>query len=124
MESRKKSILIVDDSPTMRQLLKMMLIKYILCDISEAADGLEAFKKIRQGQFDLVVTDINMPRMHGLALVQKVREEAGLETPMIIVTTKGAEKDRDLGMDLGANAYITKPVNGIRLAEAVKSLMG
>jgi CheY-like chemotaxis protein len=108
MSSEAMHILVVDDSSTMRQLLKMMLSKYTRCKISEAADGQEAFEKIEKEQFDLILTDINMPRMHGLDL---------------IITTKGAEKDRDLGMQLGANAYITKPVNGNALADTVKSLI-
>jgi two-component system chemotaxis response regulator CheY len=123
MSSEAMHILVVDDSSTMRQLLKMMLSKYTRCKISEAADGQEAFEKIEKEQFDLILTDINMPRMHGLDLVKKVREESSTDLPMIIITTKGAEKDRDLGMQLGANAYITKPVNGNALADTVKSLI-
>jgi two-component system chemotaxis response regulator CheY len=123
MSDQAKHILVVDDSSTMRQLLKMMLKKYAPCRISEAADGQEAFEKIEKEQFDLILTDINMPRMHGLDLVKKVREESSADLPMIIITTKGAEEDRDLGMQLGANAYITKPVNGNKLADTVKSII-
>lgn len=124
MEGSRKRVLVVDDSSTMRQLVKMMLSKYTACEISEAQDGQEAFEKMGSETFDLVITDINMPRMHGLALVQKVRQEAGLPTPIIMLTTKGSEKDRDLGLELGANAYLTKPLNGPRLAEAIRSLIG
>ena len=123
MEKKAKRILVVDDSATMRQLVRMMVIKYTGCVVSEARDGQEAFEMIGAESFDLVVTDINMPRMHGLALVEKVRKE-GLDIPIIIVTTMGGEKDRELGMELGANAYVTKPVNGVHLAEAIKSLLG
>jgi DNA-binding response OmpR family regulator len=72
--------------------------------------------------FDLVVTDINMPRMHGLAFIEKVRKE-GRDIPIIIVTTMGGEKDREMGMELGANAYVTKPVNGVKLGETIQSLL-
>jgi CheY-like chemotaxis protein len=122
MEKKEKRVLVVDDSSTMRQLVRMMVIKYTGCVVSEARDGQEAFEMIGAEPFDLVVTDINMPRMHGLALVEKVRKE-GLDIPIIIVTTMGGEKDRELGMELGANAYVTKPVNGVKLAEAIKSLL-
>ena len=122
MENRTRRILVVDDSATMRQLVRMMVIKYTGCAVSEAGDGQEVFEMIRAESFDLVVTDINMPRMHGLAFVEKVRKE-GLDIPIIIVTTMGGEKDRELGMELGANAYVTKPVNGVNLAEAIKSLL-
>ena len=123
MSDQAKHVLVVDDSSTMRQLLKMMLAKYARCRVSEAADGQEAFEKIEKERLDLVLTDINMPRMHGLDLVRKVREESSPDLPMIIITTKGAEEDRDLGMRLGANAYITKPVNGNNLADTVKSVI-
>ena len=119
----KKRILVVDDSATMRQLLKMMITKYMPCEIVLAEDGQEALEKVEAEHFDLVITDIQMPRMHGLAFVEKVRKEKKIDTPIIMVTTKGAEKDRDMGMELGANAYITKPVNGLKLADAIKTLI-
>ena len=119
----RKKVLVVDDSSTMRQLVKMMLVKCAAFDISEAVDGQDAFEKLGSGQFDLVLTDINMPRMDGLELVRKVRESHGGEPPMVIITTMGAEGDRDRGMQLGANAYITKPINSMKLAETVKSLI-
>jgi DNA-binding response OmpR family regulator len=122
MEKRAKRVLVVDDSSTMRQLVRMMVIKYTGCEVLEARDGQEAFEMIGAEPFDLVVTDINMPRMHGLALIEKMRKE-GHDLPIIIVTTLGGEKDRELGMELGANAYVTKPVNGVKLAEAIKSLL-
>jgi two-component system chemotaxis response regulator CheY len=123
MISQQKKILVVDDSSTMRQLIKMMLAKYGACDITEAVDGQDAFEKIGEGQFDLVLTDVNMPRMDGLNLVQKVRESHGAGLPMVIITTMGAETDRDRGMELGANAYITKPISGSKLAETLKVLI-
>lgn len=123
MISERKKVLVVDDSSTMRQLIKMMLGKCGTFDISEAADGQEALEKIGGEQLDLVLTDINMPRMTGLELVQKVREDHGRELPMIIITTMGAEGDRDRGMQLGADAYITKPISSMKLAETVKSLI-
>lgn len=122
MEKKAKRILVVDDSATMRQLVRMMVIKYTGCEVSEARDGQEAFEMVGAEPFDLVVTDINMPRMHGLAFIEKVRKE-GLDIPIIIVTTMGGEKDRELGMELGANAYVTKPVNGVKLGETIQSLL-
>ena len=123
MTSSQKKVLVVDDSSTMRQLIKMMLLKCAPCEVSEAVDGQDAFEKIGQGHFDLVLTDINMPNMTGLDLVRKVREVQGTGLPMIIITTKGSDDDKNLGMELGANAYITKPISSIKLAEIVKSLI-
>ena len=122
MNSEQKKILVVDDSPTVRQLIKMMLAKYGPCDVSEAVDGEDAFEKIGRRGFDLVLTDINMPRMTGLDLVRKVRESYGPEPPMVIITTMGAEQDRDKGLELGADAYLTKPISGNKLAETLKTL--
>ena len=124
MEGSVKKILVVDDSVTMRQLIKMVLLKHLPCQISEAQDGLDALAKLKGGTFDLIVTDVNMPRMDGLGLVRTVREVLNLTVPIIIVTTKGAEADRDMGLKLGANAYLTKPINGLQVSKTVSELLG
>jgi two-component system chemotaxis response regulator CheY len=124
MENGKKSILVVDDSRTMRQLLIMLLKKALSCDVMEAEDGLEAVEKLGGNRFDLVITDINMPRMNGLSLIQKIRSEMGLKVPIIIVTTMGKEEDRDTGLKLGADNYITKPVHGNVLTKMATELIG
>lgn len=100
-----------------------MLSRYYLCDITGAVDGADAYSKIASGTFDLLVTDINMPRMTGLALIKKLREEQKNSIPIIVVTTKGAARDQEKGMEMGADAYITKPVNGYRLAKKVGALL-
>ena len=124
MEGSVKKILVVDDSITMRQLIKMVLLKHLPCQITEAQDGLDALGKLKDGGFDLIVTDVNMPRMDGLGLVRSVREVLKLTVPIIIVTTKGAEADRDMGLNLGANAYLTKPINGLQVSKTVSELIG
>jgi two-component system chemotaxis response regulator CheY len=116
-------ILVADDSATMRHLIGVMLSRYYLCDITEAVDGADAYSRLSNGTFDLLVTDVNMPRMTGLALVKKIREEQKNSIPVIIVTTMGAARDQEKGMEMGADAYITKPVNGYRLAEKVGALL-
>jgi two-component system, chemotaxis family, chemotaxis protein CheY len=124
MEGEVKRILVVDDSGTMRQLMKMVLIKHMACEIVEAQDGLDALGKLKDGVFDLVVTDVNMPRMDGLGFVRAAREQLKSTVPIIIVTTKGAEADRDKGLQLGANAYLTKPINGTQVVKTVSELIG
>jgi two-component system chemotaxis response regulator CheY len=119
----KKQILVVDDSRTMRQLLRMVLGRSFACEVCEAEDGNDAVGKIQSGDFDLVITDINMPNMNGLALVSTVREELNLNTPIIIVSTMGQEEDRDKGISLGADSYVTKPVDGTKLVSAVSGLL-
>jgi two-component system chemotaxis response regulator CheY len=123
MSGEKLKILVVDDSPTMRQLLKMFLTQHLNCLVEEAPDGLQASKMITTKVYDLVVTDINMPVMDGLKLVAMVRSELKLPVPIIIVTTRGAEKERDEGLALGANAYITKPMDSLALIKKVRELL-
>ena len=123
MENGKKNILVVDDSRTVRQLLKLVISRYLPCLIVEAEDGEDAAQKLTEQRFDLLITDINMPRMNGLSLVSKVRGEMGMDLPIIIVTTMGKEEDRDKGLELGADFYVTKPVSGPSLLEAVSRLV-
>jgi len=118
----RKRILVVDDSSTMRQLLKMILAKHVACEIVEAADGQEALERLRAGGVDLVLSDVNMPRLDGLGFVRAVRQELGSDVPIIMVTTKGGEEDRDKALALGANTYLTKPVNGAQVVRAIASL--
>ena len=123
MTADKKNILIVDDSRTVRQLLKKVLARGLPCHITEAEDGLQALKTLQTGTFDLVITDINMPNMDGLTLVKKVRTDMGLTVPMIIITTLGKESDRDRGLELGADSYLTKPFNGPNVIKAAMELL-
>ena len=122
-ELEKKSILLVDDSRTVRQFLKLVLSRYLHCDITEAEDGIQAMARLSYGSYDLMITDINMPQMNGLSLIKKVRGEMQLNVPIIIVTTMGLESDRDAGLELGANAYVTKPVTGPNLVQEASALL-
>ncbi|MDT8367258.1 MAG: response regulator [bacterium] len=123
MSEAKKNILIVDDSRTVRQLLKLILLKGLKCQITEAQDGLEAMEILQDAPFDLVITDINMPNMNGLSLVSKVRSELELKVPIIIITTMGKEEDRDKGLVLGADSSLTKPFNGPNVVKAASDLL-
>ncbi|MFZ3072234.1 MAG: response regulator [Thermodesulfobacteriota bacterium] len=116
-------VLIIEDSPTMRQLLVFTLKRMRELEIEQAADGVEGFKKLATGKFDLILTDINMPIMDGLKFVGLLRNDAANENkgvPIIIITTEGGESERDQGLALGANSYITKPINAVSLISAVK----
>ncbi len=118
------TFLIVEDSPTMRQLLAFSLRRLNDCRIIEAVDGVDALKKLTTERVDLVITDINMPMMDGLKLIALIRGNARTKTlPIIIVTTEGAEEDRKRGLALGADAYIPKPVQPSELLEKVASLL-
>lgn len=114
-----KKILLADDSTIMRMVLVMHLKRFTGATIVEAANGREALAKLAQDRFDLLLTDINMPEMNGIELVRHLRMGLRSDIPIIIISTKGEAKDRDLGMSLGANSYLTKPVNVKDLIMAV-----
>lgn len=119
------TFLIVEDSPTMRQLLVFSLRRLKECRIIEAVDGVDALKKLTTERVDLVITDINMPMMDGLKLISLIRGNARTRSlPIIIVTTEGAEEDRRRGLALGANAYIPKPIQPSELLKTIASLLG
>lgn len=116
--------LVVEDSPTMRQLIVFALSRVKALKVVEADDGVDALKKLSQQHFDVLITDINMPMMDGLKLVSMVRkDEVHKEIPIIIITTEGAQEDRQRALSLGANAYITKPIQAPQVISKVKELL-
>jgi CheY-like chemotaxis protein len=118
-----KTFLVVDDSATMRQLICLTLRRVKGCQVVEAADGVEAAAMLRSGSFDLVIADIKMPNMDGLALVKHIRQDLMLtDLPVVIITTKGEDGDRDEGLRAGANAYLTKPLSGPMLFQLIEQL--
>jgi len=122
--SRKLAALVVEDSPTMRQLIVFALRRIQRLAIVEAEDGLEALKKLAAQRFDIVLTDINMPVMDGLKLIHRIRSDDALkDIPVVIITTEGGTEDRQRALALGANAYITKPIQGPHVLATVKDLL-
>ena len=122
--SSATTFLIVEDSPTMRQLLAFSLRRLKECRIIETVDEVDALKKLITERVDLVITDINMPMMDGLKLISLIRGNARTKSvPIIIVTTEGAEEDRKRGLALGANAYIAKPIQPSELLKTVAALL-
>lgn len=107
-----KTILVADDSQTMRMFILFHLIKMLRgVKIVEAENGADAVEKLRNREVDLILTDMNMPILDGAGLVHAVREELKRDTPIIVITTMGQVKDRERGLALGANGYLTKPIN-------------
>jgi len=120
----QKRILIVEDSPTMRQLLVFALRRLKNVDIVEAQDGMDGLRKVSSDHFDIALIDINMPVMDGLKLIRLMRSEESLkEIPIVVITTEGASDDRDRAISLGANEYLTKPIQANEVLSVVKSLM-
>jgi two-component system chemotaxis response regulator CheY len=108
----------------MRQLIVFALGRVRNLDVVEADDGVDGLKKLAAGKFDLVITDINMPIMDGLKLVKRIRTDAvHRDVPIMIITTEGAAEDRQRALQLGANAYITKPIQAPQVISKVKELL-
>ena len=122
--STEYTCLVVEDSPMMRQLLVFALSRVKNLKVTEADDGVDGLRKLAGNKFDLILTDINMPIMDGLKLVKRVRSDPmHKETPIIIITTEGSTEDRQRALQLGANAYITKPIQAPQVIAKVKELL-
>ncbi len=120
----RRQILIVEDSPTMRQLLVFALRRLKDVDIVEAVDGMDGLRKISSDHFDLALIDINMPIMDGLKLIRLIRSEDSLRSvPIVVITTEGAEEDRARALQLGADEYLTKPVQANRVLQLARQLL-
>jgi len=118
-------ILIVEDSATMRSLIVSCLEELgEPVKITEASSGFEALRYLPRDEFDLVVTDINMPDINGLELVSFVKNNQRYQgIPLVIVSTEGSDRDRDKGLELGADAYLVKPFDPELLRQTVRDLL-
>ncbi len=107
-QQSRKTVLIVEDSITSRTLIKNIL-KSADYDVTTAVDGIDGFTKLKSGNFDAVVTDVEMPRMNGFELTSKIRAEKKYKNlPVILVTSLSKREHREKGIEVGANAYIIK----------------
>ncbi len=119
-----KRILIVDDSDIVLQLHSYIL-EGAGFECAAAENGFVAMEVLLRESFDLVITDINMPKMNGYELTRKIRETEGYkEVPIIIISTEEEAKDKMKGMEAGANVYIVKPAQPESLITNVKMLLG
>jgi two-component system sensor histidine kinase and response regulator WspE len=123
--SPRKRVLVVDDSLTVREVERQILIR-MGYEVDVAVDGADGWNAIRASSFDLLVTDVDMPRMNGLELVASVRREPRLaDLPVIVVSYKDREEDRAAGMQAGANVYVSKSAfRDDTFAKAVRNLIG
>jgi two-component system sensor histidine kinase and response regulator WspE len=121
----RKRVLVVDDSLTVRELERKLLDRHGY-EIEVAVNGMEGWNAVRTGNFDLVVTDIDMPRMDGIELVRLIRQDANLKRlPVLIVSYKDREEDRQRGLEAGADYYLTKgSFHDETLVQAVVDLIG
>lgn len=122
---RQKRVLVVDDSLTVRELERKILDQHGY-EVEVAVDGMDGWNVLRAGDFDLVVTDIDMPRMDGIELVTLIRKDVNLKSrPVMIVSYKDREEDRQRGLEAGADYYLTKSsFHDETLLQAVVDLIG
>ncbi len=120
----RKSVLVVEDSITARTLLKN-IIEAAGYNVKTAVDGIDAFTILRTEDFDLVASDIDMPRMNGLDLTAKIRADKRLSNlPVVLITALESREDRERGIEVGANAYIVKSsFDQSNLLEVIKRLL-
>lgn len=126
MKAIVAKILIVEDSSSMRSFVRSALEtgeeQLGALEIVEASGGFEALRLLPRGPYDLVITDINMPDINGLELIQFIRgNEAHRTTPILLISTQSSERDRERGLSLGADAFVKKPFAPEELREAVRA---
>lgn len=117
------SILAVDDSASMRQMVSFTL-KSAGYNVVEAVDGQDALEKAGGRSFDLVLTDQNMPRMDGISLTKKLRENPQFKaTPILILTTESSDQMKMAGRSAGATGWLVKPFDPNKLLEVIKKVI-
>ena len=108
----------------MRQLLSFALKRLKNVEIVEASDGMDGLRKVTSDHYDLAFVDINMPVMDGLKLISLIRGEPSLaDMSICVITTEGASEDRERAISLGANEYLTKPIQAAKVLAVAKSLL-
>jgi two-component system chemotaxis response regulator CheY len=123
----KQRILIVDDSSVMRKIIERSLRQAGLeqAEVVEAGNGIEALAQVREGVFDLILSDINMPAMDGIEFLrQLVTIESTKSVPVVMVTTEGSESRVVEALSIGAKGYIRKPFTPDQIKERVIPLLG
>src|SRR5262245_45647980 len=117
-------ILIVDDSATIRKMVRTSLQTLADASFTEAATGLEAIEQLALGPVELIVLDLNMPDMHGVDVMKFVRgHKAYKDVPIIVLTTRGDDTSRETAAAAGATTYLTKPFVPQQLATTARTLL-
>ncbi len=118
-----KSVLIVDDSAVIRNSL-CFLLENEGFDVQTAANGIEGLEKAQAQQFDTIIADINMPKMHGYDLIKEIRKKENYkDVPIIIITTEEEAVDKRKGFEAGANLFLIKPTEPKKMVKYVKMFL-
>jgi two-component system chemotaxis response regulator CheY len=122
-EQMAKNILVVDDSSAIRQSVSFIL-EQAGYQVTQATDGADALSRLTGVQFNLILTDVNMPSMDGITLTRKVRENAQYKfTPIVVLTTESQTSKMEEGKAAGATGWIVKPFDAEKLLAVVKKLV-
>ncbi len=123
MVQKSIKILVVDDFPTMRRIIKNLLKDLGFENVDEAEDGLMGLEKLRNNNFDLVVSDWNMPNMDGLAMLKVIRSEPALaKLPVLMVTAEAKKENIIAAAQAGASGYVVKPFTAAVLEEKLNKI--
>lgn len=126
MNTKQKNLrfLIVDDFSTMRRIVRSLLKEVGFLDADESEDGQSALKKLSSGQFDIVITDINMPNMNGMELLEAMQADEKLKAiPVIMITAEARREDVLRAAQAGAAAYIVKPFSKGTLEDKISKIL-
>ncbi len=123
LPDRNIKILVVDDAPMIRRILKNILKEMGFNNIEEAEDGQVALQKLRTQKFDFVITDWNMPNLTGIELVQEIRKDPALKhLPILMVTAEAKKENVILALKTGVNNYISKPFTPDKIKTKIEAI--
>ena len=117
-------VLVVEDSAAMRSFIASTIEEIDDVTVTEAGSGFEALKELPRRNYQLIITDINMPDINGLELIRFIRDNDRFKlTPLIIVSTESSKRDQERGLALGANSYLVKPFSPDDLRDCVEQYL-
>lgn len=123
MVDKNIKILVVDDFPTMRRIIRNLLKELEFVNVDEAEDGAIGLEKLKAGNYGFVVSDWNMPNMDGLAMLQAIRADPGMtKLPVLMVTAEAKKENIIAAAQSGANGYVVKPFTAITLEEKITKI--
>lgn len=123
MTSKNLKILVVDDFPTMRRIIRNLLKDLGYENVDEAEDGVMGLEKLRNGSFDFVVSDWNMPNLDGLEMLKQIRADANLSAlPVLMVTAEAKKENIIAAAQAGASGYVVKPFTAATLEEKLNKI--
>lgn len=124
MSNKDMSILVVDDFPTMRRIVRSLLKELGFTNVEEAEDGKDALGKIRAGSFEFIISDWNMPNLDGLEMLKQIRADDALKAlPVLMITAEAKKENIIAAAKAGASGYIVKPFTAATLEEKLNKIL-